>query len=262
MTMQRTAMFTACLGLAAAASAQPAIDSVKINTVYHDFPASNLVVTNNYPAMVSISDGNLVGAGGANRHNFRFSSDGGATNAQFQNNNTFSFFSDVTLSGTAGVNGEGGIQISPWWDPNGDGVLFMNTSSGEVAAFGGRLPFYSFTVAQGVHYTIGTTVRLGMEYAAHSNTAGDPGQIRYWYGALNSGWISFDQGNPAEDPPHGLYGILNPAYAGGYMQAPGASVGAGTLTATFGNTVYVPSPSSVALLGLAGVVAGRRRRTV
>ena len=262
MRMQCAAVLTACLGLAAVAIAQPSVNGVKFASPYHDFPASTLVETNNYPAMVSISDGNLVGAGGANRHNFRFSSDGGATAAQFQNSNSFSFFSDVTLSGTAGVNGEGGIQISPWWDPNVDGVLFMNTATGEVAAFGGRLPFYSFTTAQAVHYTIGSTVRLGMEYAAHSNTAGDPGQIRYWYGALNSGWINFDQGNPGEDPPHGLYGILSPAYVGGYMQAPGAAVGAGTLTATFGNTNYIPTPSSVALLGLAGMFAGRRRRAV
>jgi hypothetical protein len=25
-------------------------------------------------------------------------------------------------------------------------------------------------------------------------------------------------GNPSEDPPHGLWGLLNPAHAGGYVQ--------------------------------------------
>lgn len=263
MTMQRAAVLTACLGLAAATVAQPAINGAHPNTrVYDNFPASTLVVTNSYPALVQFSDSNLVGAGFANRHNFRLSSDGGATNAQFQNSHSFSFFSDLKLSGTSGASGEIGLQISPWWDPNGDGVLFMNGATGEVAAFGGRLPFYSFTGSQGASYTLGTTVRVGVEYAAHSNTAGDPGQIRYWYGALNSGWINFDQGNPGEDPPHGLYGILSPAYVGGYMQAPGAQVGTGTLVASFSNNTYVPTPSSMALLGLAGVVAGRRRRAV
>ena len=40
------------------------------------------------------------------------------------------------------------------------------------------------------------------------------------YNAINytSGLLAFDQGNPAEDPPHGLYGALNPWYAGGQMK--------------------------------------------
>ena len=33
-----------------------------------------------------------------------------------------------------------------------------------------------------------------------------------------SGLINFDQGNPAEDPPHGLWGALNPWYAGGHVK--------------------------------------------
>ena len=33
-----------------------------------------------------------------------------------------------------------------------------------------------------------------------------------------SGELPFDEGNPNEDPPYGLWGILNDARAGGYVQ--------------------------------------------
>ena len=260
--LTQTVAVSAVLCTAVAAIAQPNINSARANPrIFNDFPASTLSVINNYPAQVRFSDSNLVGTGFANRHNFRLSTDNGTTNAEFHNSHSFSVFADVTLGGTAGTNGEGGLQISPWWDPNVDGVLFMNTSTGEVAAFGGRLPFYSFTASQAITYTHGQTVRLGMEYEARSNTAANPGRIRYWYNAANSGWINFDQGNPGEDPPHGLWGILSPAYVGGYVQAPGASVGAGTFFANFGNIAYVPSPAGAGLLAFAGIAASRRRRT-
>jgi len=247
------------VGMAAGAMAQPSVNGAHLNTrVFNDFPNSNLSTINNYPSQVQISDGNLVGTGFANRHNWRFSSDGGASDTQFQNADRFSFSADLTLSGSG--NGEAGIQLTPWFSEQVDGVLYVNGVSGEVAAFGGRLPFYSFTVAQGVHYTLGDTVHLGIEYDPHSLTAGDPGQIRYTYNNLTSGWINFDQGNPAEDPPHGLWGILSPAEAGGYMQAPGANVGTGTLVANFANIVYIPSPASLSLLALGGLAASRRRR--
>ena len=57
------------------------------------------------------------------------------------------FSADVTLSGTG--DGEAGLQISPWWSPNVDGRFNVRTPDGEVACFGGRLPFYSFTGDQG-----------------------------------------------------------------------------------------------------------------
>ena len=40
------------------------------------------------------------------------------------------------------------------------------------------------------------------------------------YDNLNytSGPLPFDQGNPAEDPPHGLWGIGSPSYVGGHVQ--------------------------------------------
>ena len=46
---------------------------------------------------------------------------------------------DVTISD--GGEGEGGNGISPWWSQLVDGIFNMRTADGEVACFGGRLPF-------------------------------------------------------------------------------------------------------------------------
>jgi hypothetical protein len=252
------AAFVGIVGLGAAAVAQPNVNGAHLNLrVFNDFPTSTLATNNAYPAQVQISDTNLTGSGFANRHTWHFSDDGGATDATFLNAHRFSFSADVRASGTGA--GEVGLQLSPWWSLQADGQFMMNTTTGEVACFGGRLPFYSFTAAQAVHYTLGQTIRLGIEYDPHSLTAGDPGQIRYSYGALNSGWLNFDQGNPGEDPPHGLWGILNPAAAGGYMQVVGATSLNG-LVGTWSNITYIPSPGVGAVLGLAGLMAARRRR--
>jgi hypothetical protein len=263
MVMQRSAaVLVASLGLAAAAAAQPVVNGASLNTrIFNDFPNSTLGTTNTFPGVVRISDANLVNsppAGFANRHNWRLSADGGATNATFMNSHSYSLFADVTLSGTG--NGEIGIQLSPWWSQNVDGNLMLNGVSGEVAAFGGRLPFYSFTASQSVNYVKGTTVRVGFEYDANSNTAADPGAIRYWYGNLNSGWLNFDEGNPGEG--FGSWGALNSATAGGYLQVVGAQTGTGDLVGTWANISYVPAPGSMGLLALGGLLAARRRRRV
>ena len=257
--MKRFAVSVCVLaGLAVSAMATPSVNSAKLNTrLFNDSPGSTLVTVNNYPALVGISDTNLNPSTFANRHNFRFSSDGGATNTLFANGDAFSFSANVTLSGSG--NGEGGLQLSPWFSQNVDGAFNLRTTDGEVAVFGGRLPFYSFTGQQGVVYAKGTTVSVGIEYDPRSLNAGDPGRVRYSYNNLTSGWINFDQANPAEDPPYGLWGILNQATAGGYLQAFG-STGTGTINATFENIVYVPAPGAAALMGLGGLLAARRRR--
>ncbi len=41
--------------------------------------------------------------------------------------------------------------------------------------------------------------------------------------SYTSGPLAFDMGNPAEDPPYGLWGILNQARVGGFMQGPNGS---------------------------------------
>ena len=128
------------------------------------------------------------------------------------------------LSGSG--RGEGGMQISPWWSHEVDGAFYINADPvgfGEIACFGGRLPFYSFTTAYGLHYNKGETVYIEMTYSPNGLNSGSPATIDYVYrdgsGTYDSGPLAFDQGNTAEDPPYGLWGMLNDGRVGAYVMA-------------------------------------------
>jgi hypothetical protein len=214
--MRKILIFGTMLMLVGIAAATEVPTSAAVfERVFNDCPFSILTVTNDYPTSVLINDqkDNCGDVGFANRHCWRFSQDG--TNAQlFGNINGFRFGCDVTISGTG--EGEAGIGISPWWSPTVDGVFNLRTSDGEVACFGGRLPFYSFTASQGVTYVKGTTVHLEIEYLPNGLSEDSPGTIVYTYDSFTSGALPFDMGNP--DEPYGLWGILDEATAGGNTQ--------------------------------------------
>ena len=244
-----------------AALATPTIDSAVLNLrLWNDCPTSALTTSNLYPGSIWIQDANLNTEGYANRHNFRLSGDGGISAANFMNGDAFGFFSDVTMTGTG--DGEGGLNVSPWWSQNFDGEFMLKTT-GEIAVFGGRLPFYSFTANQGVTYTKGETVRTGFIYAPRGLSQADPATIEYVLIAngvrYTSGAIRFDQGNPAEG--YGSWGMLNSAQLGGTFQPyiqPASPDRA--LRIEFSNIGFVPEPAALALLGLVSAFALRRAR--
>ncbi len=244
----------------ALATASPVINGAVVNLrVFNDDPNSIVTFNNTWPTVVWIQDTGLThGTGFANRHNFRLSDNHGVSEAVFMNNDGFSYFSDVVLAGTAKL--EGGLQISPWWSKEVDGALYVNGATGEIAAFGGRLPFYSFTVQQGLSYVKGTTVRLGVTYNPHSLSQADPGTIVYSYTVNGTTYTSpvlpFDEGNGSEG--HGTWGILDDARVGGYTQVQVDPNNPGNWgSASFVNQTYVPEPAGLLLLGLAGLL--RRR---
>ena len=250
--------------VSAAALATPTIDSAVLhNRIFNDYASSTLTTTNLYPALIEFNDTPVGGTPGlwANRHNFRLSDNGGIGDAVFLNNDGFVFEADVTISGDGGV--EGGLQISPWWSQQVDGIFNMRIPDGEVAVFGGRLPFYSFTANHGVLYTAGTRVHQKFEYNPNGLSAVSPATITYTYtdgsGTYTSGPLAFDEGNPAEDPPYGLWGMLNDARVGGGVQIMNSTGNAHTGNAKFENLVFVPEPASLVLLGLALIPALRRR---
>ncbi len=248
------------------ALATPLIDSAVINErIWNDDSDSVLTTVNTYPGYISIFDDQLDGdgAGGefANLHTFRLSANGGISEAVFANGDAFDFFSDVTISGNG--NGEGGLNVSPWWSQQSDGRFQVRTSDGEVACFGGRLPFYSFTGSQSVTYTKGTTVRMGVIYRPNSLSMADPATIEYIYDdgtVYTSGALAFDEGNPGEDPPYGLWGMLNDARVGGFGQFL-IDVGnpANNVQIEFENMTFVPEPAGLALLACVGLLVLRRR---
>jgi hypothetical protein len=188
-------------------------DAVVIERVFNDSFASTLTVTNNYPSQININDVAAGPLGWANLHVWRFSEDG-ATPFQFANTDGFRFGADLTITGTGKA--EAGLQISPWWSPLVDGRFNVRTTDGEVACFGGRLPFYSFGTGM---YTLGETVHVEMIYRPNSEmNESMPATIEYIFGGSSSGQIPFDEGNPAEADPHGTWGMLSPATAGGHFQ--------------------------------------------
>ena len=200
----------------------PSPNGAQISTrVFNDCPTSTLTINNSYPGLISIDDQNVDCFGYANLHTWSFSTDGGATKAVYENCSWYSFCANVTLTGTG--NGEGGLRLSPWWSPDADGKFMLNVGTGEIACFGGRLPFYSFTVNNGVTYTKGTNAFMEIVYTPNSLSQAQPATIEYHLRLgggplLSSGPLNFDEGNVTEGAVHGNWGELWQAYAGGYLQ--------------------------------------------
>src|SRR6478672_2006452 len=169
----------ATLAISSVAAATPNPNSAVLHVrVFNDCPISVLTTTNLFPASITISDQNVPPqpscAGFANMHAWRFSQDG--VNAiQFQNGDAFQYEFDFVLNGP----GEGGLSLSPWFSPDADGLFNVRTTDGEIAAFGGRLPFFSFTAAFGLTYVNNTPIHLGVSYIPNGLSAASPAQIVY-----------------------------------------------------------------------------------
>ncbi|MFH0982704.1 MAG: PEP-CTERM sorting domain-containing protein [Planctomycetota bacterium] len=257
--LSKTLLFLLVLGSAVPALATPVVNSAVLHPrVFDDFSDSTLTQGDAYPSSMLFED--TIGAdtqGWANLHTWRFSANN-FTDAQFANADQFSFSADLVISGTAYA--EAGLQISPWWSPQVDGRLNVKVS-GEIAAFGGRLPFYSFTASHGLSYVRGDTIHLEMIYDPNSLSMADPGTIEYkvTYNSVSytSGELLFDEGNPAEG--HGSWGILSPAYAGGHLQAFNGAP-EGTARADWTNITFIPEPGTLALLAIGGLMTLIRRR--
>ena len=254
--MKRTRYFSAtllaCAALAAfasGASATPnANGAVVLERLYNDCPISAVVSTNAYPGSIHITDSwNGLCVGFANGHAWNFSADGGATSANLGNNGNYKFSATVTLNSNPGTI-EGGIHLAPWWN-NMDGRFQARLPDGEVACFGGRLPFYSFTATNGVHYHKGDLIHLEATYLPNGLSSSSPGTIDYKVVYLgntyDSGPVAFDMGNP-NDPPHGFWGILNDARVGGHVKAfLTQGVDPAHFNATWTNIVFDPLATPV-----------------
>ena len=229
------------VALVGSAFATPAPNSAFLALrTFNDCPLSTLTPTNLYPASISILDVmHPACVGFANLHSWSFSEDGGVTPSLFVNGSHFTFCAFVTIAGPG--EGEGGLRVGPWWSPLTDGKFMINAMTGEIACFGGRLPFYSFTGAYGITYTKGTTVFMQVTYLANGLSSVSPATIQYRLiqGATtyDSPVLAFDEGNPSENPPHGLWGMLHDAMVGGYFQ-PRANTGA-SLTCTWNEICFV-----------------------
>jgi hypothetical protein len=244
--MKRIGTPLACaiaLCVATAAFASPAPNSAMFNLrVFNDCGGSTLNTTNNYPASIVIDDDAEPGCGGfANLHNWRFSEDG-SNPATFANGDVFMFGADLTISGPGEA--EAGLQIAPWFSQNVDGRFNVRSTDGEVACFGGVLPFYSFTANHGVVYIKDTTIHLEVNYVPRGNSEAFPAWMEYnlTYDGVtySSGNLVMGGCNLAEEPIYGCYGILNFAQVGGYVQDLWQAGSGQQVVAEWSNITYAP----------------------
>ena len=245
------------VGCVLSANAALAVDSLKENArVFNDFSTSSLTITNNYPTQAVIDDRDLVddmmGGNFANRHDLLLSSDGGATAAVFNTATGFDLKANVTLEvGSNSPRKETGIRVNS--GISGDALFIINSDAGEIVAFGGGAPFYSFgNNGGGNGYTPGDTILMQMIY-----TPGAPGTAEYridrGMGLVeSSGPLNWEnlEGGPVSYSV-GFYGQVAPVDENDFI------------TVTFDNIMYrVPEPGTLAtsLLGLIALGLSARRR--
>jgi hypothetical protein len=202
------ALFAACPLLAQVS----AINSVRmLPRAGNDDATSVLTSVNNFPTLISFDDQSVdkngATGGFANTHIWYFSANGGTNEYRFQNDDFFQVFMDVTLSANAATpRKEAGFRVTT--TVAGEGLFIITTNQpnggapGEIAAFGGPLPFHKFNET----YAMGTTIRLGMTYFKDVD---GKRKIIYHAGNVSS---------PAKEFTNLEQGIIDQTRIGGYLQ--------------------------------------------
>ncbi|HEY3244971.1 MAG TPA: PEP-CTERM sorting domain-containing protein [Phycisphaerae bacterium] len=254
-------LLSVTLGLATNALAQLPNGAAIFPREFNDDSDSILTIVNNYPALISFEDrmldGDGMGGEFANRHVWRFSQDGGMTAMTFGPSSSFNTSFDVTITADSTITPrkEAGFLVD-----NGDcavacagqGQFIVNSDAHEVVVFGGGFPFFAFPPT----YDVGETVRLGLTYFLDVDGMG---KVQYSAQFINPpGPLLMSPILTMDNVEHVL---LAGSRVGGYgqfnIQVGNPENGA---TAIFGNITFVPEPSSLMLLGFAGLVGLRRRR--
>lgn len=172
-----------------------------------------------FPDSASVDERNFTSTGEGfevNRNDLAFSSDGGTSPRQFQNQETFDISFNLLLqAGSSAPSKEAGIRVGAEFD----GIFYVNTATGEITALGSVLPSYFFTLEQGLTYSAGDPILMRLRYAPPVLNEGmveTAGVVEYIVdlgnGPATSGPLSFfnDEG-----------GIINDSAIAVYEQASG-----------------------------------------
>lgn len=272
------------------------INSVRIqNRNFNDFPGSTILQTVQYPTTVDWDErfpagaasrlpaGNPPGSGGfANRHFGWFSADNGASNYAFQNGESFTARANVliqtggniTPGGNALPRREAGFAIfNPQngfdgGNPNNPIVSYIDegfvmvASDGEVAMFGGGLPFFSFNSLNdpNARYFLGTSARIEFRYFAPSG--GNPAACQVVFTnflgtEFASPVLPFSNASVVLGNASGLANGTNVGLRAQNQRNPNFD---DFSLIRYNNISVTPTPGAAALLALGGLMAGRRRR--
>jgi len=244
--------------------------AIIVPRVFNDVPGATGVYTNLYPGSITLSEANVSGTGFADRDDWYFSNNGGASPYPFQFNDYFHASFGVTLlGGTPGYDLEAGIRLV---DPSGviGGDIQLPVTNGGVVFQGGGPSYYPFSPAAGGYpgaggsvpnYVEGETYTMGITYLVDPNT-----HLNAFEYSVNGAVAASAPGDPYFDlqPGDGL-GNTPPDYLGGYFQIgqdPNNPTQSGE--AIFSNITIgaVPEPTTFALLGLGIPCMLRRRRRI
>jgi hypothetical protein len=224
--------------------------------VFNDVPGAAFSGVNNYPASIAFSESGVSAPTGfANRDVWQFSNDGGASAYQFQNGDYFKASFDVSVDANPDApRKEAGFLFRTAND--GDIQFIVNTDAHEVVQFGG-ISFYSFSASNGISYSNGQTIQLGLDYFLDTN-----GKNALQFFANGTASPIFEFGPTVGT---GALDIGNGSTLGGYFQVVNDPNHAGNGgTATFRDikiAAETPEPSALLLLasGFLGLILVTRR---
>lgn len=211
---------------------------------FNDFPSSVLRIDENFPALIRVHESEFGRGRFANRHRFFFTEDLASTFV-FNNQTAFDISVDVALRAGTPAGKEAGFYFDRFGEPR-----FIVKGDGEVAAFDGAFPFFSF----GQVYTPGEAARLRVIYTPGDGFTGlVPATIEYRFNEVSSGKLEF--GNLEN-------GMIDGSVGGFYTQfSPDRANPDDFALVTFRRVrIAVPGESAVSLLVVASMCLPRRRR--
>jgi hypothetical protein len=277
----RTPVAASLIVLSAAAGFALAGDMSAVNgyqvqaRIFNDFAGSDLNINGvPYPAPAFGAIGGQAGpvifdevfpqgipGNFANKHVAWLSADGGATRIQTSVGQTWSIQFTVNMTAPAS-NGnprkEAGIEIHqprPGLGYTDEGQVLIASDNGEVAVFGATMPFTGFGAGA---YTLGTTAFVLFEYFAPG--VYDPAKGAYRLQFLDAVTGLHDSGLKLwGNEPDGIVGLTN-AYVGLKDQNQRSPFVTDAVRVEYNGIRIIPSPGTLAMLGLGGLLTARRRR--